>query len=87
MTQQKNNQLALERLDEYEETITQLQDEIDQLKSSKSRPNSIEIDFNARIQNAEEISSKWKQESDELRELLEEKNNHLKEVKSRLDQC
>ncbi|CAF1143604.1 unnamed protein product [Adineta steineri] len=35
--QQKNNQLALERLDEYEETISQLQDELDQLRSTKKK--------------------------------------------------
>ena len=36
--QQRNNQLALERLDEYEETISQLQEEIDQLRSNKKQP-------------------------------------------------
>ena len=35
--QQRNNQLALDRLDEYEETITQLQDQIDQLRSTKKK--------------------------------------------------
>ncbi|CAF1628664.1 unnamed protein product, partial [Adineta ricciae] len=35
--QQRNNQLALERLDEYEETISQLQDELDQERSNKKK--------------------------------------------------
>ncbi|CAF1680534.1 unnamed protein product, partial [Adineta ricciae] len=35
--QQRNNQLALERLDEYEETISQLQDELDQERSNKKQ--------------------------------------------------
>lgn len=34
-SQQRNNQLAIERLDEYEETISQLQDELQQLRSNK----------------------------------------------------
>jgi len=38
--QQRNNQLALERLDEYEETISQLQDELDQLRSNKKKQQS-----------------------------------------------
>jgi chromosome segregation ATPase len=36
--QQRNNQLALERLDEYEETISQLQEELDQLRLNKKTP-------------------------------------------------
>lgn len=35
--QQRNNQLALDRLDEYEETIAQLQDQLDQLRSTKKK--------------------------------------------------
>ena len=38
--QQRNNQLALERLDEYEETISQLQDELDQERSNKKKSQS-----------------------------------------------
>lgn len=38
--QQRNNQLALERLDEYEETISQLQDELDQLRLNKKKQQS-----------------------------------------------
>lgn len=34
-SQQRNNQSAIERLDEYEETISQLQDELQQLRSNK----------------------------------------------------
>lgn len=33
--QHRNNQLALERLDEYEETISQLQEQLDQFRSNK----------------------------------------------------
>lgn len=40
--QQRNNQTALDRLDEYEETIAQLQDEIDQLRSNKKKSSSNE---------------------------------------------
>jgi uncharacterized coiled-coil DUF342 family protein len=42
-TQQRNNQLALERLDEYEETISQLQEELDQLRSNKKKQQSTYI--------------------------------------------
>ncbi|CAF2908409.1 unnamed protein product [Rotaria sp. Silwood2] len=35
--QQRNNKLALERLDEYEETISQLQEELNQLNSNKKK--------------------------------------------------
>ncbi len=38
--QQRNNQLALERLDECEETICQLQEELDQLRSNKKKQSS-----------------------------------------------
>ncbi len=38
--QQRNNQLAIERLDEYEETISQLQEELDQLRSNKKKQQS-----------------------------------------------
>ena len=37
--QQRNNQLALDRLDDYEETISQLQEELHQLRSSKKKEN------------------------------------------------
>lgn len=48
--QQRNNQLALEHLDEYEETISQLQEELDQLRSTKkkqqSRNKTIHLKYN-----------------------------------------
>ncbi|CAF3367240.1 unnamed protein product [Rotaria sp. Silwood1] len=36
-SQQRNNQLALERLDEYEETISQLQEQLNQFNSNKKK--------------------------------------------------
>lgn len=39
--QQKNDQLALERLDEYEETIGQLQEQLNQLRSNKKKQQSM----------------------------------------------
>lgn len=40
--QQRNNQLALERLDEYEETIAQLQKELSELRLNKKKQSKIQ---------------------------------------------
>jgi len=74
-SQQKNNQLALERLDEYEETIAQLQEELNELHSNKK--NSALIEEQQRSETLQKLLEQTRLESNEKILDLETKLQHF----------
>ena len=74
-SQQKNNQLALERLDEYEETIAQLQEELNELHSNKK--NSALIEEQNRSETLQKLLEQTRLESNEKILDLETKLQHF----------
>lgn len=74
-SQQKNNQLALERLDEYEETIAQLQEELNELHSNKK--NSALIEEQKRSETLQKLLEQTRLESNEKILDLETKLQHF----------
>ncbi|CAF1028998.1 unnamed protein product [Rotaria sordida] len=79
-SQQRNNQLALERLDEYEETISQLQEELNQLQSNKKKQQTgADEDLNRRL--VEE-----RKRYDAIVDLLEETRLQMKNEKKQSEE-
>ncbi|UJR16437.1 hypothetical protein I4U23_003339 [Adineta vaga] len=73
--QQKNNQLALERLDEYEDAISQLQDQLDQERSNKKKS---QTDKDGDINRLLEVTRR------ELEEQIQsERNEHIEKENNR----
>lgn len=70
-TQQRNNQLALERLDEYEETIAQLQEELERYRSNGKKSTS-----NETMSNLLEMKEK------QLKEVIKRSQQRLNETNS-----
>ncbi len=68
--QQRNNQLALERLDEYEETISQLQEELDQFRSNKK--NHHEAISQLLEETYQQLENTMKQSEEKMLKLTEE---------------
>lgn len=64
--QHRNNELALERLDEYEETISQLQEQLEQTRSNKKKTSNIDLEQRI-VELTDEIQS------------LEKENSHLQQ--------
>ncbi|CAF4060096.1 unnamed protein product, partial [Rotaria magnacalcarata] len=77
-SQQQHNQLALERLDEYEETIGQLHEELNQLRSNKKNQQTGGIN----IDNMSQLLIEERKRYDAICELFEETRLELQNEKN-----
>ena len=89
--QQRNNQSALNRLDDYEETISQLQQELHQLRSNKKKENCTDNNTREkdRLMNEEkikELQEKFEQEKQSLLDQLHVRDEQIDKLQQWKDE-